>query len=62
MQPEQTPTNHKNLNIYPDFAKKMEIARRGIKKYRNALIDLAKSPNCSGDLYPMISISDDSLN
>lgn len=26
----------------PDFAKKMEIARRGIRKYRNALIDLAQ--------------------
>lgn len=26
----------------PDFAKKVEVARRGIKKYRNALIELAK--------------------
>jgi hypothetical protein len=26
----------------PDFAKKMEVARRGMKKYRNALIELAK--------------------
>lgn len=25
----------------PDFAKKMALARQGIKKYRNALIDLA---------------------
>ena len=26
----------------PDFAKKAEVARRGMKKYRNALIELAK--------------------
>ena len=26
----------------PDFVKKIEVARRGIKKYRNALIELAK--------------------
>lgn len=26
----------------PDCAKKMEIARRGMKKYRNTLIKLAK--------------------
>ncbi len=26
----------------PNFAKKMEIARHGMKKYRNALIELAK--------------------
>jgi len=26
----------------PEFAKKMEISRRGMKKYRNALIELAK--------------------
>lgn len=42
MQPEQTPTNYKALNIDPDFAKPMAIARHGIKKYHNALLDLAK--------------------
>ena len=26
----------------PDFAKKIEVAQRGMKKYRNALIKLAK--------------------
>jgi hypothetical protein len=26
----------------PDFTKKVELARRGMKKYRNALIELAK--------------------
>ena len=26
----------------PDFVKKIEAARRGMKKYRNALIELAK--------------------
>ena len=25
-----------------DFVKKIEVARRGMKKYRNALIELAK--------------------
>lgn len=25
-----------------DFSQKMEVARRGIKKYRNALLDLAQ--------------------
>jgi len=39
---EQTPTNYKDLNIDPDFTRKIAIARRGIKKYRNALIELAK--------------------
>lgn len=28
--------------LNPEFAKKMEIARRGIQQYRNALIDLAQ--------------------
>lgn len=26
----------------PNFVKKMEAARRGMKKYRNALVELAK--------------------
>jgi putative addiction module antidote len=30
---------------YPDFAKKMEAARRGMKKYRNALIALDRNSN-----------------
>ncbi len=38
----KTPNGYEISAFDPDFAKKMEIARRGIKKYRNALIDLAK--------------------
>jgi len=38
----KTPNGYEITAFDPDFAKKMEIARRGIKKYRNALIDLAK--------------------
>jgi putative addiction module antidote len=38
----KTPNGYEISAFDPDFANKMEIARRGIKKYRNALIELAK--------------------
>lgn len=38
----KTPNGYEISTFDPDFAQKMEIARRGIKKYRNAPIDLAQ--------------------
>jgi putative addiction module antidote len=38
----KTPAGYELSSYDPDFAKKVEIARRGIKKYRNALMELAK--------------------
>ncbi len=38
----KTPSGYEISAYDPDFAKKMEVARRGMKKYRNALIELAK--------------------
>ena len=38
----KTPSGYEISAFDPEFAKKMEIARRGMKKYRNALIELAK--------------------
>ncbi len=38
----KTPHGYEITPFDPDFAQKMEIARRGIKKYRNALLDLAQ--------------------
>jgi putative addiction module antidote len=38
----KTPFGYEISPYDPSFAKKMEIARRGMKKYRNALIELAK--------------------
>lgn len=38
----KTPFGYEISAYEPNFAKKMEIARRGMKKYRNALIELAK--------------------
>lgn len=38
----KTPTGYELSSYDPDFAKKVEIARRGIRKYRNALVELAK--------------------
>ena len=38
----KTPSGYEISPYDPNFAKKMEIARRGMKKYRNALIELAK--------------------
>ena len=38
----QTPNGYEITAFDPDFAQKMEVARRGIKKYRNALHDLAQ--------------------
>lgn len=38
----QTPNGYEISATDPDFAKKMDIARQGIKKYRNALINLAQ--------------------
>jgi putative addiction module antidote len=38
----KTPNGYEISAYDPDFAHKMEIAQRGIKKYRNALIDLAQ--------------------
>ena len=38
----KTPTGYEISAYDPDFVKKIEAARRGIKKYRNALIELAK--------------------
>jgi putative addiction module antidote len=38
----KTPSGYEISPYNPNFAKKMEIARRGMKKYRNALIELAK--------------------
>lgn len=35
--------NVKNPSYNPDFLKKIAAARRGIKKYHKALIELAKS-------------------
>ncbi len=32
----------------PDFEKAMEVARRGMKRYHNALADRSKGPSCSG--------------
>ena len=38
----KTPAGYE-ISVYdPNFAKKIEAARQGIKKYRNALIELAK--------------------
>lgn len=38
----KTPTGYEISPYDPGFAKKMKAARRGMKKYRNALIELAK--------------------
>jgi putative addiction module antidote len=38
----QTPSGYEISAHDPDFAKKIEVARHGMKKYRNALIELAK--------------------
>lgn len=38
----KTPTGYEISAYDPDFVKKIEAARRGMKKYRNALIELAK--------------------
>ncbi len=38
----KTPTGYELSSYDPDFAKKVEVARRGIRKYRNALVELAK--------------------
>ena len=38
----KTPTGYEISPYDPLFAKKMEAARNGMKKYRNALIELAK--------------------
>ncbi|MGK7884382.1 MAG: AbrB/MazE/SpoVT family DNA-binding domain-containing protein [Crocosphaera sp.] len=38
----KTPNGYEISAFDPAFAKKMQIARQGIKKYRNALIDLAQ--------------------
>ena len=38
-------SDKKTLTLDPDFAKTMAITRRGIKKYRNTLIDLASKPS-----------------
>ncbi len=38
----KTPFGYEISSYDPDFAKKMEIARRGMRKYRNALVELAK--------------------
>ena len=38
----KTPSGYEISPYDPSFAQKMEIARRGMKKYRNALIELAK--------------------
>lgn len=39
---EQNVTGCEISTYDPRFAKKMEIARRGMRKYRNALAELAK--------------------
>lgn len=38
----KTPFGYEISAYDPEFAKKIEVARRGIRKYRNALIELAK--------------------
>jgi len=38
----KTPSGYEISAYDPDFANKIEVARRGMKKYRNALIELAK--------------------
>lgn len=38
----KTPNGYEISAYDSNFAKKMEIARRGMKKYRNALAELAK--------------------
>lgn len=38
----KTPSGYEISPYNPDFVTKIETARRGIKKYRNALIELAK--------------------
>lgn len=38
----KTPSGYELSAYDPSFEKKIEAARRGMKKYRNALIELAK--------------------
>lgn len=38
----KTPAGYEISAYDPGFAKKIEAARRGMKKYRNALLELAK--------------------
>lgn len=38
----KTPSGYEISAYDPNFVKKMEAARRGMKKYRNALVELAK--------------------
>lgn len=38
----KTPAGYEISAYDPSFAKKIEAARQGMKKYRNALIELAK--------------------
>ena len=44
----KTPSGYEISPYDPNFEKKMEAARRGMKKYRNALIELAKWQNPVG--------------
>jgi putative addiction module antidote len=38
----KTPSGYEISAYDPNFVKKIEAARRGMKKYRNALVELAK--------------------
>jgi putative addiction module antidote len=38
----KTPTGYEISAYDPSFVKKIEAARQGMKKYRNALVELAK--------------------
>ena len=38
----RTPSGYEISAYDPSFAKKIEAARQGMRKYRNALIELAK--------------------
>jgi putative addiction module antidote len=38
----KTPSGYEISPYDPNFVKKIEAARRGMKKYRNALVELAK--------------------
>lgn len=38
----KTPSGYEISAYDPEFEQKIEVARRGMKKYRNALIELAK--------------------
>jgi putative addiction module antidote len=53
----KTPLGYE-ISVYdPSFEKKIEAARRGMNKYRNALVELAKRSSLAGLIVMMFALS-----